>query len=229
MLEHVLTFSYRPECGLEPATAASIPINCTSQPCAHTGPRLPPASTPKQGGNEKKIRLFDLGRPDAQPLILGNYADGNSCRGTVRSLVWDEGQGGVVGISASEDGLVRWWDLRTLEQTSSFDMGEPVNAMEMVHGGGTLSVTSGKTVHFLDIMGQHPPVSIPLPHTVSSASLHPINRDTFVVGSTSDPWVRVYDLDSGKETEVYKGHHGPVHCVSYSPDGEVYASGSEDG
>jgi serine-threonine kinase receptor-associated protein len=106
-----------------------------------------------QGGNEKKIRLFDLGRPDAQPLVLGNYADGNSCRGTVRSLVWDEGQGGVVGISASEDGLVRWWDLRTLEQTSSFDMGEPVNAMEMVHGGGTLSVTSGKTVHFLDIMG----------------------------------------------------------------------------
>lgn len=32
-------------------------------------------------------------------------------------------------------------------------MGEPVNSMEMVHGGGTLSVTSGKTVHFLDIMG----------------------------------------------------------------------------
>jgi hypothetical protein len=32
-------------------------------------------------------------------------------------------------------------------------MGEPVNSMEMVHGGGTLSVTSGKTVHFLDILG----------------------------------------------------------------------------
>lgn len=76
---------------------------------------------------------------------------------------------------------------------------------------------------------QHPPVSIPLPHAVSSASLHPINRDRFIVGSSADPWVRVYDLDSGKETEVYKGHHGPVHCVSYSPDGEVYASGSEDG
>ena len=76
---------------------------------------------------------------------------------------------------------------------------------------------------------QHPPVTIPLPHPPTSASLHPFLRDRFIAGSANDPWVRVYDLDSGQEKEVYKGHHGPVLCASYSPDGEVYASGSEDG
>ena len=50
--------------------------------------------------------------------------------------------------------------------------------------------------------------------------------ERFVAGSVGDPWVRVYGLEDGDERELYKGHHGPVHCVMYSPDGEMYASGS---
>lgn len=39
----------------------------------------------------------------------------------------------------------------------------------------------------------------------------------------------MHDAATGVELEVGKGHHGPVHAVMYSPDGELYASGSEDG
>ena len=51
--------------------------------------------------------MFDLGRPDAEPLVLGSNPDGLSCNGTVRSLVWAEGSGGTIGVSAAEDGIVR--------------------------------------------------------------------------------------------------------------------------
>jgi hypothetical protein len=32
------------------------------------------------------------------------------------------------------------------------DLGAPISSMELAHGGGTLSVTSGSKVHFLDIL-----------------------------------------------------------------------------
>ena len=62
----------------------------------------------------------------------------------------------------------------------------------------------------------------------SCASLHPLGGDRFVTGSVDDEWVRVYDANS-EQLDLHKGHHGPVHCVSYTPDGQVAASGSEDG
>jgi serine-threonine kinase receptor-associated protein len=59
------------------------------------------------------------------------------------------------------------------------------------------------------------------------ASLHPTN-DRFIAGG-SDTWVRVFDFTNGELIETHKGHHGPIRCLRFSPDGNSFATGSEDG
>ncbi len=59
------------------------------------------------------------------------------------------------------------------------------------------------------------------------AALHP-DEKTYV-WSGPDNAVRVVTAGSNVELDVYRAHFGPVHCIQYAPDGEIYASGSEDG
>ncbi|KAI9455602.1 WD40-repeat-containing domain protein [Lactarius psammicola] len=179
----------------------------------------PTASHLLTGGQEKKVRIFDLGRPDADPDILGGSL---SHDGTIKSVVWfDENSG----VSAAEDG---WWDRRSLQPTRKLSFNHPITSMELSVQIQRLVVTYGNTVAFIPAQPSEtgaPIHSLSLPYAPSSASVHPVWQDRFVTGSTSDEWVRVHGID-GEEREVLKGHHGPVHCVEYSPDGEVYASGS---
>lgn len=179
------------------------------------------------GGQEKKVRIFDIGKPDGEPDILSD-GSGPSHDGTIKSVVWfDEN----TGVSGGEDRFIKWWDRRTLQVTKRILFDNPITSMELSVQTQRLVVTSGKTVAFIPaqpIETGTPTHSLNLAYAPSSASIHPIWNDRFITGSTTDEWVRVHGL-AGEEREVLKGHHGPVHCVEYSPDGEVYASGSEDG
>jgi serine-threonine kinase receptor-associated protein len=67
-----------------------------------------------------------------------------------------------------------------------------------------------------------------MPCNIESASLEPKSGEKFVAGG-EDMWVRVFDFYTGEEIGCNKGHHGPVHCVRFTPTGLSYASGSEDG
>lgn len=178
------------------------------------------------GGQEKKARIFDLGRPDAEPDVLVESGSVSSHDGTVKSVVW---VGEHTGVTAGEDGKIKWWDLRTRKLTTSLSFPSSITSMELSPQTNRLVVTSGKTVAFLPSLPTGAAThSLTLPYAPSSASIHPILQDRFVTGSLTDEWVRVHGID-GEEREVLKGHHGPVHCVEFSPDGELYASGSEDG
>lgn len=122
--------------------------------------------------------------------------------------------------------IYRWWDLRTQTLTTSITFPGPITSMELSPQTNRLVVTSGKTVSFIPALPNgNQTHSLTLPYAPSSASIHPVLQDRFVTGSSSDEWVRIHSLD-GTERDVLKGHHGPVHCIEFSPDGEMFASGS---
>ncbi|CAD6889342.1 unnamed protein product [Tilletia laevis] len=185
------------------------------------------------GGHEKKLRLFDLSRPKSEASLLtgGPAAEkGLAHDGNIRSVVWSRGDENVV-VSVGEDKVVRWWDTRSLTVSHEMTFADPVLSMERAQTvlGELLTVASGKDVYFLNLRDHTVLKKYTLDVTPSSVSLHPLNADRFIAGETNAGWVRIYDFESGQERELHKGHHGPVHCVSYSPDGELAASGSEDG
>ncbi|CAO3630356.1 unnamed protein product [Cunninghamella echinulata] len=177
------------------------------------------------GGKENILRIFDLYRPSDSPSMMIPKAH----QDTIRSIVWDKNKRHRI-LTASDDQYIHIWDLRTLQKLDSIACSHPVTSMTLSIDGSHLLWSSGNTAHFWDIdsADQQDIITHTLDKHVSSITLHP-DHSKFAAGSDEDLWVRVYDFKSGEEKEVYKGHHGPIHTTSYSHDGEILATGSEDG
>ncbi|KAI7906558.1 WD40-repeat-containing domain protein [Cokeromyces recurvatus] len=173
------------------------------------------------GGQEQVLRIFDLYRPDSPALELMGH------EGTIRAIVWDEARHAV--MSAGEDAVVRIWDLRTMREGGMIKSETAIPTMTMSVDGEYISWAAGKTANFWKLGSSFDDVkTIHTKESLTSVSIHP-NHQQFVAGIEEKLWVHIYDFNTGEVVDVSKGHHGPVHTVSYSPDGKIYASGSEDG
>ncbi|KAG2416074.1 hypothetical protein HFD88_007266 [Aspergillus terreus] len=206
------------------------------------------------GGFEKKLRIFDLSRSGgnsssssptlpspatAEPPAAGagaatSYEIGPGVHGgTIKSIVWNRDYN--ILTTAAEDRKIRWWDLRSRHPVLEYAVQGSIGSCELntlatrPNDPGILTVAAGKSVYLFD--GAAPGRLLKksdFGYEVASAA---VNNDTgrLVTGSADDTWARVYDLHTDEELEVQKGHHGPIWSVSFSPDGKLYGTGSEDG
>ncbi|XP_068804321.1 serine-threonine kinase receptor-associated protein [Struthio camelus] len=170
------------------------------------------------GGQDKLLRIYDLSKPEAEPQVISGHTSG------IKKALWssDDKQ-----ILSADDKTVRLWDRNTMTEVKALNVAMSVSNMEYVPEGQILVITYGKTIAFHSAETLEQIKSFEAPATINSASLHP-EKECLVAGG-EDFKLYKYDYNTGEELESYKGHFGPIHCVRFSPDGELYASGSEDG
>ncbi|KAH6607042.1 wd domain containing [Trichoderma cornu-damae] len=199
------------------------------------------------GGMEKKLRVFDLsdvpgansGGPITIPAAAGFEIGEGVHTGSIKFICWTQDPNIVVTAS---DKTIRWLDLpsRTCVHHKVLD-GE-IRSCEMVSlspehtsvtdiGGGkpVLAVSAGKTAYFWGgPRAMEELKRIVLPYTIASVALDVKGRK-LVVGEEPGTWAKVIGYDDEVELDVHKGHHGPIWSIAFSPDGKLYATGSEDG
>ena len=212
-----------------------------------------PGATPTllaTSGFEKKLRVFDLAAnsstsPSASQANLdgGNSGDTSAPsyeigagvhEGNIKSIIWGPDPNTIV--TAADDKKVRWWDIRQNNPIHTHALEGVLGSCELnvISGrrnqhSSILAVGAGKLAYFFS--GTTPGQLIAThktPHEIASVAIN-YDEKRFVTGSTGDTWVRVYNFNDGKELNVHKGHHGPVWSTNFSPDGKLYATGSEDG
>ena len=193
------------------------------------------------GGKEASLRIYDL------PQLLqktSENTDNDAAKPSleipqefpITKLSWMTNE---LLLCSCMNGKVYLWNTNEKVLIHTFDTkeGAEIRDMEVRAIAGSqkliLSVAAGTKVFFFDLSDSESfklikEYQMPIHfREEGGVTLHP-NGKKFVAGG-SDLWVRVFDFETGEELECHRGHHGPIRCVRFSPDGCSYASGSEDG
>jgi tRNA A-37 threonylcarbamoyl transferase component Bud32 len=129
-------------------------------------------------------------------------------------------------LSASQDGTVRQWDLKTGKPKGSLPAGVgPIGAMAYagkrvaVAGQNGLALRQPTSATFQKLTGHEGAV---LCCALSADG-------TLLASGGADNTVRIYRAEDGLGLASYPGHDRPVRAICFSPNGDAVYSGSEDG
>lgn len=167
------------------------------------------------GGQEKKLRIWDLTRSSSSPVQTNGASTQapttltdalevgvGDHTASIKSIVWNVDYN--VLTTASDDKTIRWYDLRAEGPISTYKTEKDITSCELSTNQaedmnpGVLSVAAGTSAYFFDA-GQPGQLlkKVDFDHGIASVAYHGSSQGTqrFVTGGSNDTWVRVWDFE----------------------------------
>jgi WD40 repeat protein/serine/threonine protein kinase len=137
------------------------------------------------------------------------------------------------GVSASEDGTVRLWNIETEQKPRVFEghQDKILSVAISPDGQHILSGSKDGTARYWDVRTGEAVLVKSMPHPVNAVALSPDGRWALTASGVlqgEDNDLHLWNVQSGDDIQVFKGHTDLVTSVAFSPDGERILSGSAD-
>jgi WD40 repeat protein/tRNA A-37 threonylcarbamoyl transferase component Bud32 len=131
-------------------------------------------------------------------------------------------------ITASEDGELAWWDLRSGEKTRTGKIAIGLHALALGPDGLTAAVGVEGGLQLIDLRtGTARPLAGARTGRPNWVLFSPDGET--VVSTNVDGTVTRWDVESGTVSETLRGHSNDVQQPVFSPDGETLYTVSHDG
>src|SRR5262249_1466547 len=128
--------------------------------------------------------------------------------------------------SASADMTVKLWDHSKKESTITFDRHKGiVNAVLFARDGKTVVSRGNTTVMLWDATSGKLKATLEAENGGSSLAISPDSETLVVAGADT---VKLWSVLTAKEHHNLKGHSKNVNSATFSPDGKIVASASDD-
>ena len=142
--------------------------------------------------------------------------------------------------SASDDGVIRMWNTRTLKQIGELETKSGgVTSIAFRPDGKMLASLNGRVaatarhrsgdmaIRLWEVKSQKP-VAVAGHHSASVESVALSPDGTLLAAGRQDGAVELWDLGTRERIDVLRGHDATVQCVAFSPDGRFLASSAKE-